>query len=341
MVVIHVAAVRVAIMPVFKTLDGVCCRSIGSGSATAAAEAAAVVAAAAVEAAATATAAAVAAAAAVATAATIVASAASAVIVSAAAVAIPIEDLGATVARSAATASLASSAVAGRARTLLLVIGHHVGGGMGSKCLAEHLNLPLHGIDGLVASALALLCGRVCCPKVGYSIREGGAVVFGGRHAVAVRAGWGSVKDAIFTASAQKARKAVKLFVFMASSLRRIQVLYSSEKRPVRWRTRMPMLTILPLLMGYFGRFAKVAPRNRRATSSSKPMDGCHSDATTVRFALRSSANVRPYLKTNQSNILREMALGSSILFCSYACLKATGIRSRNASMSAAFMLTM
>jgi hypothetical protein len=31
---------------------------------------------------------------------------------------------------------------------------------------------------------------------------------------------------------------------------------------------------------------------------------------------LRSSAHVQPYLKTNQSNISRKMALGSSILFC-------------------------
>jgi hypothetical protein len=88
--VVPVAAVRVAIMPVFKTLDGVCCHSVGSGSAAAAAKAAAVVAAAT----------------------TIVASAAAAFIASAAAVAIPIKDLGAAAARSAATASLASSAAA-------------------------------------------------------------------------------------------------------------------------------------------------------------------------------------------------------------------------------------
>ncbi len=102
----------------------------------------------------------------------------------------------------------------------------------------------------------------------------------------------------------------------------------------------MPMSTISSSLTGYFARFAKVAPRNRRTASSSKPMDGCHSDVIMVRFALRSSANVRPYLKTNQSNISRKTALGSSILFCLYACLKATGIRSRNALMSAVFMLT-
>jgi hypothetical protein len=191
-VVVHVATVRVAIMPVFELLDGVCCRSVGSGSAAAAAEATAVVAAAAVEASATAAATAVAAATTVAAAATVVASAAATIIASAAAVAIPIVNLGAAMARSTATASLASSATAGRARTLLLVIGHHIGGGMGSERLAEHLNLPLHGIDGLVAGALALLCGRVRCPKVGYSVREDGAVVFGGRHAVAVGAGRGS-----------------------------------------------------------------------------------------------------------------------------------------------------
>ncbi len=63
---------------------------------------------------------------------------------------------------------------------------------MGFKCLADHLNLPLHYVDGLIAGALALLCGRVRCPKVGYSVREGGAVVFGGRHAIAVGAGRGS-----------------------------------------------------------------------------------------------------------------------------------------------------
>ncbi len=102
----------------------------------------------------------------------------------------------------------------------------------------------------------------------------------------------------------------------------------------------MPMSTILSSLMGYFARFAKVAPQNRRMASSPKPMDGCHSHDITERFALRSSANVWPYLKTNQSNISRKTALGSSILFCSYACLNATGIRSRNALMSAAFMLT-
>ncbi len=191
-VVIHVAAMHVAIMAVFKMLDGVCCRSIGSGSTATAAKATAVVAATAVEAAATAPTAAVAAATTVAATATVVASAAVAVIASAAAIVIPIEDLGAAAARSAATASLASLAAAGRARTLLLVIGHQVGGGMGFERLAEHLNLHLHGVDGLVAGALALLCGRARCPKVGYSVREGGAVVFGGRHAVAVGAGQGS-----------------------------------------------------------------------------------------------------------------------------------------------------
>jgi hypothetical protein len=128
-VVVHVATVRVAVMPVFKMLDGVCCCSNGSGSAAAAAKAAAVVAAAAIEAAATTAAAAVADAAAVAATATVVASAAAAIIASATAVDIPIEDLGAATARSAATASLASLATVGRARTLLLVIGHHVGGG--------------------------------------------------------------------------------------------------------------------------------------------------------------------------------------------------------------------
>ncbi len=102
----------------------------------------------------------------------------------------------------------------------------------------------------------------------------------------------------------------------------------------------MPMSTMLLSLMGYFARFAKVAPRNRRAVSSSKPMDGCRSNAIMVQFALRSSADVRPYFKTNQSNILRKTALGSSILLCSYACLKTTGIRSRNTLMSTAFMLT-
>jgi hypothetical protein len=189
-VVIHIAAVHVAIMPVFKMLDGVCCRSVGSGSAAAATEAAAVVAATAVEAAATTPAAAVAATTAVAAAATVVASAATAVIASASAAVIPIEYLGAAAARSPATASLVSSAAVGR--VLLLVIGHHVGGGMGSKHLAEHLNLPLHGVDGLVAGVLAFLCGLVRCPKVGYSIREGGAVVFGSPHAVAMGAGRGS-----------------------------------------------------------------------------------------------------------------------------------------------------
>jgi hypothetical protein len=165
-VVIHIAAVHVAIMPAFKTLDGVCCRSVGSGSTAAAAKAATVVAATAVEAAATAAATAVAAAAAVAATATVVASAAAAVIASAANVDSPIEDLGAATARAAATASLALLAAAGRARTLLLVIGHHVGGGMGSKCLAEHLNLPLHGVDGLVAGALASCVAAYAAPKL-------------------------------------------------------------------------------------------------------------------------------------------------------------------------------
>jgi hypothetical protein len=99
-VVVLVAAMHVAMMPVFKMLDGVCCHSVEGGSAAAAAEATAVVAAAAVKA-------------------------------STAAVVIPIEDLGAAAARSAATASLALSAARGRAHTLLLVIGHHVWGGDG------------------------------------------------------------------------------------------------------------------------------------------------------------------------------------------------------------------
>jgi hypothetical protein len=64
--------------------------------------------------------------------------------------------------------------------------------GGGWDCLAGHLNLPLHGVDGLVAGALALLCGRVRCPEVGYSIREGVTAVFGDRHAIAMGAGRGS-----------------------------------------------------------------------------------------------------------------------------------------------------
>ncbi len=114
-VVIHIAAVHVAIMPVFEMLDGVCCHSVGSGSAAAAAKAPTIVAATT----------------------TVVASAAAAVIASAAAVAIPIEDLGAAAARSSATESLALSAAAGRVHTLLLVIGHHVGGGDGIRALGR------------------------------------------------------------------------------------------------------------------------------------------------------------------------------------------------------------
>jgi hypothetical protein len=122
-IVIYVAAMSVAIMPVLKALDGTggcAAAAVGSGSTATAA----VVAAASVETAATAIAATTAAAVAAAAIAAImfaaaVIAAAAAVVASAAAVKIPIENLGAAMARSAATASLAYMVAAGREGIML------------------------------------------------------------------------------------------------------------------------------------------------------------------------------------------------------------------------------
>ncbi len=73
------------------------------------------------------------------------------------------------------------------------------------------------------------------------------------------------------------------------------------------------MLTISLLGMGCLARLANIAPRNRCATRSSNPCEGCHSKAMAVQLTLQSSANVQPYFVPKQANILQKMELGFSM----------------------------
>jgi hypothetical protein len=49
---------------------------------------------------------------------------------------------------------------------LLLWVLEHAGGGLVADDITEHLNLPLHCIDGGIVAAEALLCGSVCASKL-------------------------------------------------------------------------------------------------------------------------------------------------------------------------------
>ncbi len=148
-----------------------------------------------------------------------------------------------------------------------------------------------------------------------------------------------AMKDAMLTAVSQKERNAAKSMSLVGLLPCMIQALYSSAKRPVQWMTQMPMSTMSLSGMGCLARLAYVAPWNRHATRSSKPCEGCHSKAMSVRLASRSSADVQPYFATNQANISQKTEFGFSIRICSQDCLKATGTRSRKASIRAEFML--
>jgi hypothetical protein len=54
----------------------------------------------------------------------------------------------------------------------LLWISWHACRGLVAKCIAKHLDLPLHGIDGGVAVVQAFLHGSVCGAKVGNSVGQ-------------------------------------------------------------------------------------------------------------------------------------------------------------------------
>ena len=129
-------------------------------------------------------------------------------------------------------------------------------GWLGAKHLAEYLDLPLLGVDGFTACAFALLLlgGAYAAQKLDMasmraelsSLAENPWLLAG----VVVNA-------ATFTASAQKVRKAAKVFIFVVSLPQRIHALYSSWKRPVQWRTRMLMSTMSSSLMSYFCKVRK------------------------------------------------------------------------------------
>jgi hypothetical protein len=71
---------------------------------------------------------------------------------------------------------------------LLLWVLEHASRGLVANCIAEHLNLPLHCIDGGVVVVKALLRGNVSRAKVGNSVSQGccGCIVLYGVHAIAV-----------------------------------------------------------------------------------------------------------------------------------------------------------
>ncbi len=54
----------------------------------------------------------------------------------------------------------------------LLWVLWHASRGLVAKCVAKHLDLPLHGIDGGVVVAEAFLRGGVCRAEIGYSISQ-------------------------------------------------------------------------------------------------------------------------------------------------------------------------
>jgi hypothetical protein len=75
---------------------------------------------------------------------------------------------------------------------LLLWVLEHSRRGLVANDVREHLNLPLHCIDGRIVVAKALLCGSVSHAKVGNSIGQGGSgcIVLYGVHVVAMLQGW-------------------------------------------------------------------------------------------------------------------------------------------------------
>ncbi len=56
----------------------------------------------------------------------------------------------------------------------LLWVFKHACRGLVAKCVAEHLDLPLHGIDEGIVVAKAFLRGGVCHAKVGNGVGQGG-----------------------------------------------------------------------------------------------------------------------------------------------------------------------
>jgi hypothetical protein len=107
-----------------------------------------------------------------------------------------------------------------------------------------------------------------------------------------------------------------KSFILLASLPWRIQVLYSLGKRPVRLRTRTPMLTVSLSVIGQPERLAKVMPQKRRKISTANPIEGCQLAAIAIQLVSQSSAEVHLYLIMNQSKHCQKTVLGSIILSC-------------------------
>jgi hypothetical protein len=63
-----------------------------------------------------------------------------------------------------------------------------------------------------------------------------------------------AVKDAMLMAASQKLRNVAKSIVFIGLLPRVIQALYSSAKRPMRWMTQIPILTMSLSGMGCLAR---------------------------------------------------------------------------------------
>jgi hypothetical protein len=92
------------------------------------------------------------------------------------------------------------------------------------------------------------------------------------------------VNAVIWTAFYHSDLKAAQLLVLLALSPQRIHALYFLAKRPVRLSTRMPMLTVLLLVIGCPERLANVTPWKRRKVSTSNLIEGCQLAAIAVQW---------------------------------------------------------
>ncbi len=76
----------------------------------------------------------------------------------------------------------------------LLWVLKHAYRGLGAKCIAEHLDLPLNSIDGVIVVALAFLRGSIC-PRQSWKQRWSGSWLMDlplrrACHSCVVRPGW-------------------------------------------------------------------------------------------------------------------------------------------------------
>ncbi len=107
------------------------------------------------------------------------------------------------------------------------------------------------------------------------------------------------VNAAIWIVFSENVLKEAKLFILLALLSRRIHVLYSLGKSPMRLRMRTQMLTVSLFIIGCPERLAKVMPQKKREVSTSNPIEGCRLAANAIQMVSQSLAKVCPYLMTN------------------------------------------